>query len=416
MTIRIRPAADADWAFHADAAAVLEALAARRHGAALREYFGAAVHAELTRLAGVAAKTRVRRGTPRILIVPGIMGTKLAGSAGARRPPRVLWLDPGCIGTGGMQALALPAGRALRPAGIVPLSYARLKLELQIHGFDAEFHAYDWRLGLDESGTALAARIAAETKPVILVGHSMGGLVARMAAAMLPQQRVRSLILLGTPNFGSYAPVMAIRGTYPFVRRLAMLDLAHSPEFLAKNVFATFPGLYQLLPERRSSAEIDLYDAARWPAAGPVPNPELLGKIAAVRARLAPADARMLQIIGVDRQTVVGVSRAGRQFVYTISRNGDGTVPRARALLPGLRTYYVDEWHGQLANNGRVIRAIIELLRRGRTRALPQHWTVRRARRERIDDTSLRAGDGPKIDWRRLDAEQRTATIEELHR
>ena len=54
-------------------------------------------------------------------------------------------------------------------------SYARLKLQLQIDGCDARFHPYDWRLGLDELGATLAARIARTDRPVVLVAHSMGG-------------------------------------------------------------------------------------------------------------------------------------------------------------------------------------------------------------------------------------------------
>ena len=50
------------------------------------------------------------------------------------------------------------------------------------------------------------------------------------------------------PERGAFAPVLALRGTYPFVRRLSRLDLEHSPEDLAARVFSTFPGLYQLLP------------------------------------------------------------------------------------------------------------------------------------------------------------------------
>ena len=409
-----RRAAAVDWVFQADEPALLRALRAGRRAGSLREYFGADAYPELVQLARKAG--RAARGGLRVLIVPGIMGTRLAAGAPGSRSRKILWIDPAMIGAGGLEALALPAGAALRPAGLVPLAYLKLKLRLGIDGYDARFHPYDWRQSLEESATLLAARIAAADAPVILIGHSMGGLVARIAAAGLPKRSVRRLIMLGTPNFGSYAPVLAIRGTYPFVRRLAMLDRRHTPEFLAEHVFSTFPGLYQLLPYQRSAAEIDLLNAAHWPSAGPRPRSELLGQIAGVRANLARCDSRMVQIIGVDRKTVVGVRRKGRQFEYSISLNGDGTVPRSLALVPGLRTYYIDEWHAQLPSNASVIDAISDLLGRGRTRALPQQWRVRRGRHERIDDAALRDTDGPKIDWRRLDSTQRAATLAELNR
>ncbi len=411
---RQRRAAAADWVFHADEPAILRALESGRRAGGLREYFGAAAHAELTQLARKAGKA-AGRGGPRVLIIPGIMGTRLAGIGPGSRARKIFWIDPALIATGGLKALALPAGAGLRPAGVVPLAYLKLKLQLCIDGFAAEFHPYDWRLDLDESASLLASRIAAAGAPVTLIGHSMGGLVARIAAAKLPKRSVRRLILLGTPNFGSYAPVLAIRGTYPFVRRLAALDRRHTPEFLADCIFSTFPGLYQLLPRERSPAGIDLLNAAQWPCAGPGPRPELLRQVAGARAKLTRCDARMLQIVGVDRKTVVGVRRKGRQFEYSISLNGDGTVPRSLALLPGLRTFYVDEWHAQLPSSPRVIDAIVDVLRRGHSRALPTQWPMHRGRHERFDDAALRGTDGPKIDWRRLNSTQRAATLAELN-
>ena len=56
------------------------------------------------------------------------------------------------------------------------------------------------------------------------------------------------LVLLGTPNCGSFAAVQAVRGTYAVVRRLAQLAARASAEELAAQVFNTFPSLYDLLP------------------------------------------------------------------------------------------------------------------------------------------------------------------------
>jgi pimeloyl-ACP methyl ester carboxylesterase len=298
--------------------------------------------------------------------------------------------------------------------GVLLFSYARLKLRLQIAGFKMDFFPYDWRLSLDESGSALAAHIAAIGEPVHIVAHSMGGLVARMAAAKLPKRCVRKMILLATPNLGSYAPIQALRGTYPFVRKVATLDLLHTPEYLAANAFCSFPGLYQLLPSRPALAGTDIYAAATWPAHGPQPDARLLAEAESVRAGLAPADPRMRQIVGVNRETVVGVRRRGNEFEYDLGMNGDGTVPIALARLPRLATYYVEETHSNLANNALVIRAVIDLLRRGRTALLPNRWRAKPARLRRTNDATLRLNDGGKIDWRRLDSAEREATLAEL--
>ena len=107
---------------------------------------------------------------------------------------------------------------------------------------------------------------------IALIGHSMGGLVARAALTHAAGKRVSQVIMLGTPNAGSLAAVQALRGTYSVVRKIAMLDLRHDAEFLARHVFASFPGLHELLPANNSVSDLDLFDATAWPAEGPRPG------------------------------------------------------------------------------------------------------------------------------------------------
>jgi pimeloyl-ACP methyl ester carboxylesterase len=418
-------AKSADWAFHAGDEEVLDALADGRHAASLREYFGAPGYAELSVLAAAAKKARKSRPGRkrprhhRILILPGIMGSKLAARRGASAKRRagafeVLWIDPLQIAAGRLTDLALPSDKPIKPMGVLLFSYAKLKLKLEIDGYDVDFHSYDWRLGLDELGATLAARIAAVEGPIVLVAHSMGGLVARIALRTLPKRQVRRLVMLGVPNEGSFAPVQALRGTYPFVRRMSALDRKHSPEYLAENVFCTFPGLYHMLPPPHRTAGVDLIDPGSWPAQGPAPDPRLLARVAAVRAGMAPVDSRMIHIIGVNQETVVGLRRTARGFRYAMNSNGDGTVPLALARLPKLTAYFVDESHANLANNSRVIQAILDLVRSGHTRALPRAWRARPGVMRHIDDARLCRDDGPKIDWRRLTPAQREAVFAEL--
>jgi pimeloyl-ACP methyl ester carboxylesterase len=397
-----------NWAFRADDAAVLEALATGRHRESLREYFGSPAYRELSALA-LRAQRRppALRGT-RVLILPGIMGSRLCDAR------QVLWIDPERIGAGHLTRLRLPSREPIRPIGVLLNSYARLKLRLQIAGIEANFFSYDWRLGVDELGAALAARILNDGEPVTLIAHSMGGLIARIAAKQLAKHHVRRLIMLGSPNRGSFAPVQALRGTYRFVRKLARLDLRHSPEYLAENVFCTFPGIYHMLPALHGRSSVDLLDPACWPADGPVPDPALLRRVAAVRKRLARPDERMVHIVGVNRETVVAVKRTAAGFEYRSSMNGDGTVPAALAMLPDLDCYFVDESHGNLPGNAQVIRAIIDLVRRGSTGRLTRRFTPRRGRIAPVDDARLRAAGADKIDWRRLDSAQREAALADL--
>jgi pimeloyl-ACP methyl ester carboxylesterase len=407
----------ADWAFHATNSAVFEALATQRHGDSLREFFGTAAYEELSVLARAARRVKTSGGA-RVLLIPGMMGSRLCDMS-AKNPRergcgRMLWIDPASIASGRLTHLALPSRRTIRPRGVLLSSYARLKLRLAIEGLDARFFAYDWRLGIDEIGAALAAAIATG-KPAVLIAHSMGALAARIAIKRLPKRSVRRLIMLGAPNGGSLAPVLALRGTYPFVQKLSRLDLEHSPDYLATEVFSGFPGLYHMLPPQRdSSSAVDLLDPASWPSDGVRPRPALLARVAQARAGMAEPDARMVQIVGVNRQTVVSVRRTAAGFEYGSTPHGDGTVPLAMAQVPGLETFYAEESHGNLASSPRIVDAIVDLIRSGTTRGLCARWAPQPVPEQRIDDVQLRAIDATKIDWRRLDSAQREAVMADL--
>jgi pimeloyl-ACP methyl ester carboxylesterase len=339
-------ASEPDWAFHADDEAVLRALETGEHEQSLREFFGSEEYSELGALAVRASQARAMRRRNRegrapqkVLILPGIMGSKLGRPKSAQGGSKTIWVDPLRIAAGQLTQLTLPRGAGFKPVGVMLFTYAKLKLMLDIAGFDARFHAYDWRLGINESGAKLAARIARESEPVVLVAHSMGGLVARAALPLLRKASVRRLIMVGTPNAGTYAAAQALCGTYPTVRKIAMLDLAHSAEELAKRVFRSFAGLYELLPLPAADAPLDIYDPRMWPRSQSDIDPALLSAAKASRAGLAAADSRFRQIIGVDQPTVAAIRRQAGGFAYDQTLAGDGTVPIASARLPGARAF-----------------------------------------------------------------------------
>ena len=72
-------------------------------------------------------------------------------------------------------------------------------------------------------------------------------------------------------------------------------------------------------------------------------------------------------IAGVRQDTVTSLSSTGSEFDFGLTPQGDGTVPLALAVRPGEPAWYVGEKHGGLPNNGRVIAAVVDLLRTGAT-------------------------------------------------
>src|SRR6185437_8671975 len=223
-------------------------LASGEHQRELIAYFGAREHAELARLAQKAASTPARADT-RVLVVPGIMGSQLGMRRPAPFPNDVLWVDPIDIELGRLSSLRLPGSAPVISLGAVLYSYLRVKLHLRAAGLAVALYDYDWRLGIDELGRALADRVRADVAgSVMIVAHSMGGLVSRAALALPGMEKVKRVVLMGTPNFGSFAPVQALRGTYAVVRKIARLVRNSSAESMAAEVFTTFPSLYHMLP------------------------------------------------------------------------------------------------------------------------------------------------------------------------
>ncbi len=364
---------------------------------------------ELSRLARRAAGMR---GGPRVLILPGIMGSTL-GRPRKGLPDDIKWFDPAEIALGGLTKLALPRGRRYGPLGVLRFAYERLRLVLRIAGYDAVFHPYDWRLDLAASGRALAERLVTERRQdVVLVGHSMGGLVARAALAQKGAERIARVIQLGTPNRGAFVAVQALRGTYPLIRRLAMLDLLHDADEIARRALTTFPGLCQLLPPTTACKNFDPFDAEQWPK-GPVPDAGLLVNTRHALETLPPPDERFRLIAGFGQDTVLGLKRSSQRLEFGRGPAGDGTVPLTLAHWSGMPTWYVEESHGALPGNADVGRAVIDLARGDTTAALP-HVLPRRRGVQVLWETDTRAPPSVKIAWSDLSERQQREFLREF--
>ncbi|HZC86060.1 MAG TPA: hypothetical protein VE266_03635, partial [Steroidobacteraceae bacterium] len=92
----------------------------------LSDYFGVAEYRSLAALARRARAMRVSARAPRVLIVPGIMGSQLGLPRAAPLPNDIVWLDPLDIQRGRLAALRLPAAAPIVPLGVVLFSYLRL--------------------------------------------------------------------------------------------------------------------------------------------------------------------------------------------------------------------------------------------------------------------------------------------------
>ncbi len=388
-------------------------LASGEHRGELRAFFGEEEYRSLGALARRAQRVGTNPRMPRVLLVPGIMGSQLGLRRTAPQPHDILWLDPLDIQAGRLSVLRLPGSARVVSLGIVLFSYLRLKLYLQSRGAAVEAHDYDWRLPVAQLGRQLAARLyRLRAGRVAVVAHSMGGLLVRAALAQPGTAHVERAILLGTPLLGSFAAVQALRGTYAVVRKVARLDARASAERLSSQVFSSFPSLYDLLP---CTPGADLLRAQAWPRGGPQPRARLLAAARRERAALGALDRRYTLIAGVGQETVTGLTRRGAHFVYTLTRGGDGTVPVTSAAPRGARCLYTATAHSDLTRDPVVAAAIVDLLRRGTSSRLPGSWTERGRAQVQVSDHQLRRTHLDKVDWAALEPGERRAFLENLN-
>ena len=370
-----------------DARAILFRLTERER-AELEAELGSEVLAQTLR----AARRRRGRRRGRVIVVNGIMGATLDVAKGRARDK--VWIDAWQLAKGRMADLALKsdgkspaqAGVSVGLRGLHKKTYLPLVFELDTQWQVAKF-PFDWRLDIASAAERLA-EFAAEWgrgEPVHLVAHSMGGLVARLFTKRFPRVwralqdpssagRGGRLVMLGTPNRGSFAIPQVATGSEAVVRKLALVDLVHSKRALLK-IVNSFPGSFQMLPSPAVELGDDhaaLYRAESW-AAGSVPQ-AMLDRARRFHAELEElVDAeRLVYVAGCDQETPARIRvRAPGDFEYRVSSDGDGRVTHELGVLEGVATYWIHEAHGDLPRNERVLGAIHELLASGQSAALP---------------------------------------------
>lgn len=382
----------------------------------LAAYFGESEYVDLVRLARKAERVGVNDASPHVVVVPGILGSQLGIARPRPLPNDVLWLDPIDIQVGRLRLLGLDAGAPIIPLGVVLYSHLKLRLRLRAAGFAVTFHDYDWRLGIEESGAAFAAWLREQgSRRLAIVAHSMGGLLSRTALALPGTQHVARVVLLGTPNQGSFAPVQVLRGTYAVVRKIARLDAATTAERLTEEVFSGFPSLYQMIPVAGRKGTADLLDPRAWPDSGPPLRRPLLERARRFREALPPADERFVAVAGVGQETVTAVSKGRGGFAYTVTRHGDGTVPANSAALDDTNTYFAKTAHSDLTRDAYVASAIVDILRKGSTRRLPTRWASKSRAQARVSDRDLRRDHAGKVDWASLTPVERRDFLQGLN-
>ena len=346
----------------------------------LREFFGSVQYDELRDL----ARQPEHFAGPGldIVLLPGIMGSELEDVEGNHGK---VWVDKLSIlasGSFGLLKLAIDGaehtkGIRLSATGLLKTAYFKPKRWLESCGHNVYSFPYDWRRPIDNSAKILKAFVdqIVQNDPkrrVVLLAHSMGGLVARRYLDLFGQEaldRLDRLIMMGTPNHGSYVPLMAMKGKYTILR---VVSFIYGGE-IARAVVQSFPGLYEMFPHTSIFGQPDLYDQGYWqdPA---MPQSHLDGARSFQERIQARLPGRMILIACRNRKTVTQMQRepdgASWRYRFLGARVGDGTVPFDSAYLSDVPTYETDAEHGEIQKDNNVLRAVDELLQDGRVKSL----------------------------------------------
>ncbi|PIU31183.1 MAG: hypothetical protein COT06_09510 [Syntrophobacteraceae bacterium CG07_land_8_20_14_0_80_61_8] len=334
-------------------------------------------------------KPKRKADAPIVFLLPGIMGSHIQLDRDR------IWFEPFSMWSGAMANLKVDA-QGVTPDGWIDHCYEKLARYL------AETHevrpfAYDWRRSITEAAERFGeeldqAMLDAKKRGQALriVAHSMGGLVARLALKdrwgafkAIPGSR---LLQLGTPNNGSHSIAAVLMARDDFVQIIERwFDWKHDMrQFL--EIVRDFPGVLELLPWPGDSGKavdgVDYFDVGVWDAwfgedqdskkgkcwVPPRQDPLNAARDAIGKLRAAEVDPNCTLYVAGRAPTPIAVRIIQGQVEIGWIDDGDGRVPWATGIPPGVPVWYTDAAHGDLANHEKAFEAYRELIETGDTR------------------------------------------------
>lgn len=290
----------------------------------------------------------------------------------------------------GIQATRIIKGAQLLPGFWKDLGYAPLSRQLKANFLLEEGStdsdeaanyfefAYDWRRDNKGSANRLKKlvdkylpkwREAGHPRArIILIAHSMGGLVARhYLEALGGAEHCRAFYTFGTPFKGSANALNFLANGY---------DKLYIP--LMKEVLRTFTSVYQLLPLYKAvEVEGQYRYVGDLPSISGLNAPRLRDGREFLKGLFDAAERNggdrpylFHPTVGTKQRTFQSLSLVGgrlkpsRKLPHGVPEeqdHGDGTVPRVSAVPDdGSVAGYIGERHGALQNNGRTLYNMVQ--------------------------------------------------------
>lgn len=340
-----------------------------------------------------------------VILLPGIMGSNLAVVKGTKRDR--IWLDKSDLMKGRGKKLAMNSGLKIEPAGVFDSAYEDFSDNLVRHGIHVMPMAYDWRRSLEEAALLLneliKKRLDISTRPLHLIAHSMGGLVASLLMRRFPVtwQRLRDgggrLVQAGTPNLGSYVIPRILQGEEKMIRMIAMLDFEHDLKRWTDWV-SRFSGILELSP---TFGGLDLSQVQNWRNLGVKSEPRAndLRAAAVVWNDLADQTRKLtnegvLYVAGGPSRTPI--YDAGE---IKFTERGDGRVTWDSGIPPGAPTWYIPAKHGSLLDFQGAFDGLRELLLEGHTDQLSTERPTTSSALRAPEDDSPPLGEKDEIEY-----------------
>lgn len=330
----------------------------------MRHLFGSALYEALRDEVSQPVAEFSESAKPKVYILPGILGSSLEVRNWFDHD--VVWIDTLELMMGGVRRLRYGPDDGVRPRSALKLAYLRMKLRLSRQGIIVEELPFDWRKPtIGEAGRLMAQLRRENNAPVTLVGHSMGGLIARGMAGLDPDGEViGKVITIATPNLGSYAPVRVFTLDHDLLETFQKLDQFHDARDLAQRYLRHLPGLIEMMPGD-GHGPINFFDRSAWPTKSTVPPQKALSEAYTIKNSLPAPDERFVQIISVGEETTVDAVLSGGRIRYRTSTDGDGTVPRKLAEMGQVPRHYTHGSHPWLCNQAYIIDAVRDLVLTG---------------------------------------------------
>ena len=247
---------------------------------------------------------------------------------------------------------------------------------------------YDWRMSVPDTSIRLHDFITdvlnkTGKSKVVLIAHSMGGLVAQEYEAVYGFGSVAQNIFIGTPHLGSPKVFKALMYGDDMGIRVGPISLL-APAII-KKISQNMPAVYDLLPSKtyvegdishkyvydsRSSSAFD-YDAIRQYLIDSGRNPNLFGQAESLHAFVDQqtfSNVPTYNFVGCGAtKTITDITlrknKKNEDDYMLRYGNGDDTVPVYSATFPNTINYYVrGSSHSELPSESAVVASVSALL------------------------------------------------------